>query len=103
MNDLLRKPEIPDAVYCMNDHLAFGVIDALLENGFRVPQQVSVIGNNNMSGSEFFKPSLSSVDMKLGKCGEFAANTLLSVIKGNPVDPMTYGSIELIVRASSRV
>ncbi|MGP3971729.1 LacI family DNA-binding transcriptional regulator [Streptomyces sp. 6N223] len=51
-----------DGVFCVNDSLAMGVLRGLADAGIRVPDEVKVIGFDNVAGSEFLIPSLSSVD-----------------------------------------
>lgn len=102
MLKLLKNPVLPDAVYCINDHIAFGAMEALIENGVRIPQEVAVVGTNNLSGSNFVRPSLTSIDMQLGRCGELAANTLMASLRGESVEPVIYSPIKLLIRNSSR-
>jgi DNA-binding LacI/PurR family transcriptional regulator len=51
-----------DGVFCVNDSLAMGVLRGLADAGVRVPEQVKVIGFDNVDESEFLVPSLSTID-----------------------------------------
>ncbi|PVE50341.1 LacI family DNA-binding transcriptional regulator [Rhizobium rhizogenes] len=77
----------PDAVFCGNDQIARGLIDALTLSGIRVPQDIAVVGFDNW---EIFaaatRPPLTTVDMALKELGRQAGITLLDLIDGKPVE-----------------
>lgn len=78
----------PDAVFCGNDQIARGVIDALRERGIDVPGEVGVIGFDNWEiVAAASRPPLTTVDMNLVALGREAGMTLLSLVDGNPVEP----------------
>jgi LacI family transcriptional regulator len=80
--------EAPDAVFCGNDQIARGVIDALRERGLRVPEDVGVIGFDNWEiVAAATRPPLTTVDMNLTALGREAGLTLLSLVDGKPVEP----------------
>lgn len=78
----------PDAVFCGNDQIARGLVDALQAGGWRVPEDVAVIGYDNWDiFAQATRPPLTSVDMRLKMLGEAAGVTLLEMIEGKPVSP----------------
>lgn len=78
----------PDAVFCGNDQIARGVIDALRERGIGVPDDVGVIGFDNWEiVAEATRPPLTSVDMNLSTLGREAGLALLSLVGGQPAAP----------------
>lgn len=80
--------ERPDAVFCGNDQIARGVIDALRERGLSVPGDVGVIGFDNWEiVAEATRPPLTSVDMNLAALGREAGLTLLSLVGGASAAP----------------
>ncbi|MER8505060.1 LacI family DNA-binding transcriptional regulator [Mesorhizobium sp. M0204] len=80
--------EKPDAVFCGNDQIARGVIDALRERGIGVPDEVGVIGFDNWQiVAEATRPPLTSVDMNLAALGREAGLALLSLVGGEPAVP----------------
>ena len=95
--------EVPDAVFCGNDQIARGVIDALRERGVRVPGDVAVVGFDNWEiVAEETRPPLSSVDMNLRELGRQAGLALLQEINGAEVVPgVRRLPCTLKVRASS--
>ncbi len=80
--------EKPDAVFCGNDQIARGVVDALRERGLRVPDDVGVVGFDNWEiVAAATRPPLTTVDMNLTALGREAGLTLLSLVDGKPVEP----------------
>jgi len=80
--------QAPDAVFCGNDQIARGVVDALRERGLRVPEDVGVIGFDNWEiVASATRPPLTTVDMNLTALGREAGLTLLSLVDGKPVEP----------------
>jgi LacI family transcriptional regulator len=78
----------PDAVFCGNDQIARGVVDALRERGLRVPEDVGVIGFDNWEiVAAATRPPLTTIDMNLTALGREAGLTLLSLVDGKPVEP----------------
>ncbi|MDM9626876.1 LacI family DNA-binding transcriptional regulator [Rhizobium sp. S152] len=82
------QSERPDALFCGNDQIARGAVDALRERGIRVPEDVSVIGFDNweiVAGQT--RPPLTSIDMELKELGRQAGLTVLALAEGRPVEP----------------
>ena len=61
MNALLDQPHPPDAVFCFNDLLALGALRVLTERGVRVPEDLAVIGLDDIEDGRFSSPTLSTV------------------------------------------
>jgi len=78
----------PDGIFCGNDQIARGVVDALRERGISVPGDVSVVGFDNW---EIFaaqtRPPLTTIDMNLKELGRQAGLTVLAMAEGNAVEP----------------
>ncbi|MCC5974936.1 MAG: LacI family DNA-binding transcriptional regulator [Rubellimicrobium sp.] len=100
---LWAQQDRPDAVFCGNDQIARGVIDALRERGVGVPHDVAVVGFDNWEiVAKETRPPLSSVDMNLRELGRQAGLTLLALINGKDVQPGIRAlPCTLRVRASS--
>ncbi len=81
MNQLLRLDPVPDGVFCYNDPIAIGAIDAILAAGLRVPQDIAVIGCGNLHFDKSLRVPLSSIDQQSVTIGERAAKLLLAIIK----------------------
>ena len=78
----------PDGIFCGNDQIARGVVDALRERGVGVPGDVSVIGFDNWEiVSAATRPPLTTVDMNLRELGREAGRLILELAEGKPVEP----------------
>ena len=71
-----------DGVACNSDQAATGAIFALNAHNFRVPQDVKVIGFDNMAVSRHFMPSISSVEMRLELQSKYAVECMMAMING---------------------
>lgn len=78
--------EKPTAIFAMNDLMAVGFMDAALNDGVRIPEDVSVIGFDNRQECRFTRPRLTTVDIPLEKMGEKAGQILLRLISGQISD-----------------
>jgi DNA-binding LacI/PurR family transcriptional regulator len=76
MARLLDRPQPPDAVFCFNDLLALGALRTLLERGVRVPQDVALIGFDDIEDGRFGTPTLSTVSPNTARIAEIAVDLL---------------------------
>jgi len=76
----------PDGIFCGNDQIARGVVDALRERGVDVPDQVSVVGFDNWEiVAAATRPPLTTVDMNLKELGRQAGHLILQLAEGKAV------------------
>jgi len=73
----------PTGVFCAADKLAFGFISTLNKLGVNVPQEVSVVGYDNVTVAEYFIPALTTIHQPRGALGALAATTLLSIMQNS--------------------
>jgi DNA-binding LacI/PurR family transcriptional regulator len=102
-HQLAQMPGVT-AVFCANDHMALGLLRALSEQGRRVPEDISVVGFDDIPESAFFLPPLTTVRQDFGELGRRALDRLLSRIAGSQNDkagPWVPVAPELIVRSSA--
>ena len=98
---LAARPEVT-AVFCANDPMAVGFLRAAAEAGRRVPQDVSVVGFDDVQEAAYFSPPLTTVRQDFGALGERALHLLMSQITaGGEAPPLPPIVPELIVRSSS--
>ena len=90
------------AVFCANDPMALGLLRALSEQGRRVPDDVSVIGFDDIPEAAYFLPPLTTVRQHFGELGRRALDALVGLIHGRdqagsaePVAP------QLVIRSST--
>ncbi len=98
---LLARNKPFTALFAYNDISAIGAIRALQEYGLRVPQDVSVMGFDDIPGAKFHTPSLTTVRQPLNRMGEVAAQSLLARIEGSTEDSEIAIEPELVVREST--
>ena len=80
----LAMKDRPSAVFCISDTLARGCLEELIVNGFRVPEDVAVVGFDNTIMSRLYWPKITTVNQPLNQLGEKAMELLLSQLKGQP-------------------
>ena len=95
-----RNDDLPDAIVCANDSLALTACLTLKDCGIEIPKDVIVTGFDNSPDAHIFFPSLTTVDQNFIKCGEEAANIMLSLISGQDADPVTVVDSVPVVRES---
>ena len=90
------------AVLTYNDLLAIGLMQELQAAGMVVPDQISIVGFDDIFGADFTTPPLTTVRSPLGECGSGAATVLLDVLHGGkePTAPLRVET-ELVLRGSS--
>jgi LacI family transcriptional regulator len=95
----LTRP--PTAVFASSDMCAFGVMKAVLEAGWRVPEDVSVMGFDDIPEASYMRPMLTTVRQPLRSMGQAAARLLIELIE-NPALPAkkVEFSTELMIRES---
>jgi LacI family transcriptional regulator len=99
---LMRLPDPPTAVFAASDQMAMGAIEALRRRGLRVPQEVSVVGFDDLPEMRWSAPPLTTVRQPLAEMGKVAARTVLRQARGKEIDsPRVELATELVVRAST--
>jgi DNA-binding LacI/PurR family transcriptional regulator len=100
MQQLLALPVCPTAIFCHNDATALGVMRAAHAAGLRIPQDVSVVGFDDIDLAPFFEPPLTTIAQPKREMGEIAVQMTLDLLAGQQVkDCMLPG--RLIVREST--
>jgi len=91
-----------DGVFCVTDTLAIGALRGLADAGLRVPNDVKVIGYDDISESSYLVPSLSSIAPDHDAMARTALDRLLARITGKALDPIEYVSaFEVVAREST--
>jgi LacI family transcriptional regulator len=99
---LLNLDPRPNAVFCYNDLTAIGAIQAALEAGLSIPDEIAFVGCGNIRYSKYLRVPLSSIDQSTGQLGEQAGALALELVR-DPSRPVRSIRLEphLVVRASS--
>ncbi|MEM5389346.1 LacI family DNA-binding transcriptional regulator [Paraburkholderia phymatum] len=105
---LMREPHPPTAIFCANDLMALGAIEALKQLGYRVPDDVSVLGYDDQEIARHTHPPLSTVVLPNYELGRWAVETLLQEVQNQAAGaPVRHRMVKLdgplIERGSVRV
>ena len=104
MIQLLEHPtSCPDAVFCYNDLLAIGAMRAIAAHGLRVPDDVAVVGFDDIEAGRFHTPSLSTIAPDKASIARLAVDRLMTRLGAGPAGPPAemWAPYELVVRESS--
>ena len=97
---LLAEPG-PTAVFAANDLMALGLVRAVTEGGLRVPEDLSVVGFDDIEIAAYARPPLTTVRQDFGELGLAAVRTLVGQMAGDPTPTATLIVPTLQVRAST--
>jgi DNA-binding LacI/PurR family transcriptional regulator len=105
--EYLYKNRQFSAVLCQNDEIAMGTIHGLMQRGIKVPDDLSVIGYDNMPFSAYTNPGLTTVSQNVDKIVSISAKVLISSIEGSAIHhdfipAHTKIPPELIIRESTK-
>lgn len=102
MTTLLDRGRRFSAVIACNDQMAYGANLALFRAGFRVPDDVSLLGFDNLKHSAFTLPPLTTVSQSSYEIGVVAAERLLELISGKVLSDPSEVEVRVITRESTR-
>ena len=97
-------PDRPTAVFAANDEMAIGLIAELHRHGIECPRDISVMGFDDISVSQNYSPSLTTMRQPREQIGRIATETLVNILEGNVASPAPVRVVlksELIVREST--
>lgn len=98
---LLKAKPRPTAIVAANDQMAFGVIKAAEERGLTIPEDLAVVGFDNIPLSSYFNPSLTTVEIPMHDLGAAAMAMLLNLISGVPFERQRMFETRLLIRGST--
>ncbi|HTM29297.1 MAG TPA: LacI family DNA-binding transcriptional regulator [Rhodanobacter sp.] len=100
MRNLIMREAGFDAVFAASDLIAIGAMRALSDHGLRVPEDVALAGFDDIATASFINPPLTTVLQDTKQAGEVLVDSLLGLIRGEPVDSEVL-PVKLVVRRSS--
>ena len=101
MEQLLAKGDLPRALVCAYDHLAIGAIRCLADHGLSVPEDVAILGMDDIPDAEYLLPRLSSVNFRTGEICRLAAQSILDLLHTRPAEPVITLPAQLRLREST--
>jgi LacI family transcriptional regulator len=103
MRALLAQTPRPTAVFCVNDLLALGALKVCLQSGVQVPEQLSIMGCDDIEMARIVTPELSTIAVPAREVGARAARQLLRAVGGKPPSrtPVRPLPVRLVIRRST--
>jgi len=92
----------PTAIFCCNDEMAIGAMHRVKKDGFRVPEDISIIGFDDIEFASYVDPALTTISQPTEELGKVAFSVLLDLLEGRTPEQMEFVlPTELIVRDST--
>lgn len=101
LRKLMKNDPAPTAVVCGNDVLAQGVLAEAVTMGLNVPDQLSIVGFDDLGISEHLAPPLTTIHVPTRKMWQMAAEQLLLLIRGELPDPIPPLDTHLVIRGTT--
>ncbi len=86
---LLARSDAPTAVFCFCDEMAIGVIAAARRRGLRVPEDLSVVGFDDIRFARHIDPPLTTIAQPMREIGEGTVRLLLAILRGDEIKPVS--------------
>ncbi len=102
MGEMLDQGATPEVVVCANDNMAIGAYRAIHERGLRIPEDIGVVGFNDIPAAQFLGPPLTTIKIHAERIGEVAVDLASELIAGRDYFKKVVISTELIWRDSCR-
>ncbi|MBI1933104.1 MAG: LacI family DNA-binding transcriptional regulator [Ignavibacteriales bacterium] len=101
----LKRKDYPTAIVCFNDQQALGVMMALMELSVKIPEDISIVGNDDIFYSKMYPVPLTTIKAPLHEIGVKAAEILIRNIEAHEILPIEKVELktELIIRQSTKV
>lgn len=100
--ELLKRRDEFTAVFCASDLIAVGAYKAIRENGLNIPDDISIVGFDDLPRSRYISPELTSVSQNTHLAGEILVDAVLSLIEGENSKQECLLEPSLIIRNSTK-
>jgi DNA-binding LacI/PurR family transcriptional regulator len=101
MDALLKLGEAPTAICCYNDMTALGAMRSIHTHGLRVPDEISVVGFDDLFFASYTQPSLTTVRQPMRRMGQLAMESLIKLMSGQESVISVKVKAELVIREST--
>ncbi len=101
MKEHLKANKPVSCYFADNDLIAVGAIQALKEAGYRIPEDVSIVGFDDISAAEFVSPPLTTVEVPKSYLGEVAVERVVHLIEGRNMQPLKVEIFTRLIRRKS--
>ena len=105
IKELMKLQNPPDAIFSSSDYCAVGALHWLKTNGYKIPEDIGIVGYSNEKFTSFISPSLTSIDQHSLEMGRYSAKTFFDLIKSDKKDIILNSlsiNPKLIIRESSK-
>lgn len=100
--EILKEKELPTAIICCNDLTAIGAMKVFKNNGVKIPDDISIIGLDNITLTEIVSPTLTTINLDRYEIGKAAMELLLNRIKNKDIPKQTrFFKTKLVLREST--
>jgi len=102
---MLEDKTVPDAIFATNDDVAIAAMNCLMDNGYKIPEDVQVVGFHDTKIANLFRPKLTTIKQPIFDLGSMATRMLIKTINeetGPDDELIKIMPHELIVRGSSK-
>jgi DNA-binding LacI/PurR family transcriptional regulator len=101
MDQVLALPHPPTAICCYNDMTALGAMRSICLHGLRVPEDISVVGFDDLFFASYTQPPLTTIRQPMRRMGQLAMESLFKLMSGDESEIRIKVDAELIVREST--
>lgn len=101
IEDLAAKKDLPDAFFATGDHMAIGILEGLRRNGIRVPEDVKLVGFDNIFLTEMENLQITTVNIPKIEMGESAVKLLLSSMESEKETRIIRLPTNLVIRRTA--
>ncbi len=98
---LLSEDDLPTALLAVNDMVAYGVMQYLTQNNINIPEDISIVGFDDIKISKMMNPALTTISQPSQKTGELAVSMLFDILDGKESKRILLEP-ELVIRASTK-
>ncbi|AUG57744.1 LacI family DNA-binding transcriptional regulator [Acetivibrio saccincola] len=103
MKSILQSPKLPTAVFVCNDTMAIGAYKAIEESNLKIPDDISIIGFDNIKISEYMSPPLTTVNICLSEIAKTATRLLIESVEKGAIEPVEkIIDVKMVKRKSCR-
>lgn len=103
MEELFKKKKLPRAIICAYDYFAIGAIRCILDHGLSVPEDIAVVGIDNIHEAKYLNPPLTSMSSRREIVCETATNAIMKLLNNEPVDSEVTINSRLHLRKSTEI
>ena len=100
MQSLLKNENLPNAIVCAYDSMAFGAMRCIFDHGLSVPNDILILGMDDLPESKYFNPPLASISSRIDEVCCKVADIVLRSINGEPVENKNIIKASFVLRRS---